>query len=344
MKKLILAVMALIILGVIIVGYPKFNLHTATVSLENEYVEIFIKSGSTNAQVGELLVLNKVFKDTDQYIEFADAFGYNSSNVEPGKYKFNKGQKLKHIIYGLKNGNQELKDTKIVFTYSQNIPSMVSKVYKSIEADSAELVEYIMADSTINKYGFKPETIMALFLPDTYEVGEWDISPEGFVAFMAKQYKSFWTQERLSKASQLKLSQSEISTLASIVMSEQSKLENEWPIIAGLYLNRLKQGIKLESDPTFKYCWGDELNGVERLLFKHRDKDCPYNTYIYSGLPPGPIMLVSKKAIDAVLNYKTHDFIFMCAIGDGTSKHNFASNYRQHLKNASIFRKNQFGR
>ena len=206
------------------------------------------------------------------------------------------------------------------------------------------LVNYILSEEVLKKYGFKEETIISLFLPDTYEIGEWDISAEEFVAFMAKKYKSFWNAERLAKAKKLNLTQSQVATLASIVMSEQSKLESEWPTIAGLYLNRLERGIKLESDPTFKFCWGDELNGVQRLLFKHRDKDCPYNTYLYAGLPPGPIMLVSKKAIDAVLNYEKHDYIFMCAVGDGTSKHNFASSYAKHLKNAAIYRKNQFGR
>lgn len=344
MKKTILIIFVIIILVAALVGFPKYELHFAKTEMNADQVDVFIPSTARFIELRDSLVSKKIFKDSNQFATFAEAFSFNSSNMEPGKYTFRKGQKLKHIIYGLKNGNQEVKNTKIVFTYSQNIPSMVSKIHESIEVDSATLVNYIMSDEVIKKYGFKEETIIAMFLPDTYEVGEWDMDEVEFVDFMAKQYKSFWTTDRLSKAKALKMSQSEVSTLASIVMSEQSKLENEWPIIAGLYINRLNQGIKLESDPTFKYCWGDELNGVQRLLYKHRDKDCPYNTYIYTGLPPGPIMLVSKKAIDAVLDYKKHNYIFMCAVGDGSSKHNFASTYLQHQRNAIIYKKNQFNK
>ena len=263
MKKTILIISAIVVLvGAILIGYPKWELQFSKSHMNAENVDVFIASGSNVQSVGETLVANEIFNDYDQFLEFAETFGYTNENLEPGKYSFKKGQKHKHVIYALKNGNQEVKDVQIVFTYSQNIPSMVSKIYKSIEADSAELVDYILSEQVIQKYGFKNETIISLFLPDTYEVGEWDMSPEEFVSFMAKQYKAFWSEERLALAKSLELSQSEVATLASIVMSEQSKLESEWPIIAGLYLNRLKQGIKLESDPTFKFCWGDELKGV----------------------------------------------------------------------------------
>lgn len=343
MKKLIpfIIIISLTILG--FWAYPQYKLHFSEVIIHTNDVDVYIPTGFELEDVGNVLVEENIYSDTDEFNTFCLAFGYNKSNVTSGKYNFKNGQKLKHVMYALKNGNQEQKNIKVVFTYSQNIPSMVSKVCHSIEADSADLVDYILSDSVIKKYGFNTKTIMSMFLPDTYEVGEWDMTPQKFVSFMAKQYRVFWNTERISKAKALNLSQSEVSTLASIVMSEQSLIESEWPIISGLYINRLSQGIKLESDPTFKFCWGDELKGVQRLLFKHRDKDCPYNTYIYKGLPPGPIMLVSKKAIDAVLNYQKHNYIFMCAIGDGSSKHNFAKSYVEHLRNAAIYKRNQFG-
>jgi UPF0755 protein len=342
MKKILLISGVIVVVVIAVIVLPKYQLHFNKVDMSTDEVIIFIPSGATLQDVRDTILANKIVDNEDIFYQYAEAFGYNEGNIEAGRYKIKNGQKLKHVIYGLKNGNQELKNSKIIFTYSQNIPSMVSKVCHSIEVDSARLVSYIMSEEVIKKYGFTEETIISMFLPDTYEVGEWDMDEKEFVAFMAKQYKTFWTAERLRKAEKLNMTQSEVSTLASIVMSEQSKLEQEWPIIAGLYINRLKQGIKLESDPTFKFCWGDELNGVQRLLYKHRDKDCPYNTYIYKGLPPGPIMLVSKKAIDAVLDYEPHNYIFMCAVGDGSSKHNFASTYLQHQRNAAIYRKNQF--
>ncbi|MFD1553482.1 endolytic transglycosylase MltG [Putridiphycobacter roseus] len=345
MKKIIVVLLLSALIAIAFIFYPKYHKHFSKIKLDTaEDVIVFVPSKSNLALVGQTLVDKHLFASNAEFKEYANEFGLNDANIEAGKYSFHNGQKLKHVIYAIKNGNQELKNVKIAFTYSQNIPSMISKIAGSIEADSATLVNYILSPAVLEKYGFKEETIISLFLPDTYEIGEWDVSPEEFVAFMATKYKEFWNVERLAKAKSLNLSQSQVATLASIVMSEQSKLENEWPIIAGLYLNRLERGIKLESDPTFKFCWGDELNGVQRLLFKHRDRDCPYNTYIYAGLPPGPILLVSKKAIDAVLNYEKHNYIFMCAVGDGTSEHNFASTYGQHLKNAAIYRRNQFGK
>jgi UPF0755 protein len=198
-----------------------------------------------------------------------------------------------------------------------------------------------MSAETMDKYGFKPATISALFLPDTYEVGEWDMTAEEFVIRMADEYKSFWTDERKSKAADLNLQQSEIATVASIVEAEQGRKSEEWSTIAGLYLNRIRKGMRLQSDPTAKFCWGDQLDGVQRLLTVHMEIDCPYNTYIYAGLPPGPIRMPSKKAMDAVLNAEKHDYLFMCAKpGDesgASGLHNFAATYSQHLVNARKF-------
>jgi UPF0755 protein len=157
---------------------------------------------------------------------------------------------------------------------------------------------------------------------------------------MAKEFKNFWTPERMAKLNKVGLTApSEAVTLASIVYSEQSKNAQEWPIIAGLYLNRIKQGIKLQSDPTFKFCWGDQLKGVQRLLAVHRDVDCPYNTYKIQGLPPGPIYLPPVGVVDAVLNATKHNYIFMCAKPDYSGTHNFTASGAEHIQNASAFQR-----
>jgi UPF0755 protein len=130
---------------------------------------------------------------------------------------------------------------------------------------------------------------------------------------------------------------SEAVTLASIVYSEQSRRAEEWPVIAGLYLNRIKQGVKLQSDPTFKFCWGDQLKGVQRLLAVHRDIDCAYNTYKIKGLPPGPIYLPPVGVVEAVLNPDKNDYIFMCAKPDYSGTHNFTASGAEHAKNATAF-------
>ncbi|MCO4814372.1 MAG: endolytic transglycosylase MltG, partial [Flavobacteriales bacterium] len=167
----------------------------------------------------------------------------------------------------------------------------------------------------------------------------YDTDAQEFVNLMAKEFKAFWNDDRKAKMKVLGFkSPSEVATLASIVYSEQSKYSEEWPIIAKLYLNRLDKGMRLESDPTFKFCWGDKLKGVERLLYVHRDIDCEYNTYKIKGLPPGPIYVVPGSVIDAVLNPAEVDYLFMCGKPGGRG-HNFAVTNAQHERNASVYRK-----
>ena len=149
-----------------------------------------------------------------------------------------------------------------------------------------------------------------MFIPNTYKF-YYDTDEKQFVERMAKEFKLFWTNERKAKMKNIGLtSPSQVVTLASIVYSEQSIVSQEWPIIAGLYLNRLDKGIRMQSDPTFKFCWGDALRGVQRLTFEHRERDCPYNTYKYEGLPPGPICIPPTEVVESVLNPAKNDYIF----------------------------------
>ncbi|MCB9222825.1 MAG: endolytic transglycosylase MltG [Crocinitomicaceae bacterium] len=320
-------------------GMPMYALHFSTIELQNEDKIIYINTGSTLEDVANTIDEEGIL-DKAKFQSFSESLDFTDDKVEPGKYLVKGGMKVKELIYALKNGNQEIKDVSITFNNCQTIADMAGKVAPSIEADSAEIVDYIMDPETINKYGFKEATIPAMFLPDTYEVGEWDMTAEEFVQFMADEFKDFWGDEQLgrkAKVKELGLSESQVSTLASIIEAEQGIVQQEWPTIAGLYLNRVRLGMKLQSDPTAKFCWGDELKGVQRLLDVHMQKDCPYNTYIYAGLPPGPIRIPSKKAIDAVLNADHHDYLYMCAKPDNSGLHNFASTYNQHLKNAKLW-------
>lgn len=339
--KRIIVIGVVLVLGVVgyVVGKPMYDLHYSKINYTGEEKMIYIPSGSGLADVSNIISAEGIL-DAEKFQSFSEELDYTDGKVEPGKYKVTEGMKVKELIYGLKNGNQEIKDVTITFNNCRDIRTMAGKVAPTIEADSAEIVDYIMNPETINKYGFKEETICSMFLPDTYEVGEWDMTAEDFVQFMADQYKNFWGDEGLgrgSKLAELNLSQSEVSTLASILEAEQGLVPQEWPTIAGLYLNRVRDGWKLQSDPTAKFCWGDELIGVQRLLDIHMQKDCPYNTYIYAGLPPGPIRIPSKKAIDAVLNAEEHSYYYMCAAPGGTGLHNFAETYRQHKKNAKLW-------
>ena len=154
---------------------------------------------------------------------------------------------------------------------------------------------------------------------------------------MLKEYSVFWNSKRKEKAEYINLSSYEVSILASIVEKEQSIRIDERKKIAGLYLNRLRRGMRLESDPTLIFALGDF--SIKRVLNKDKKVDSPYNTYMYLGLPPGPICIPSINAIDAVLNAESHDFIFMCAKEDFSGYHNFAITYKQHLRNARKYQR-----
>jgi UPF0755 protein len=338
MKKSVV-VAVLLVLGAVafILGKPYYEMHFKTLKVKEGDKVIYIPTGSTVQDLGIILEENEVMS-TKEFSDYAKELGLFDDNLEPGKYVLTDGSKIKYVIYGFKNGNQESLDTRITFNNCVSINDMAGKVAPFIECDSSSIVAYLSDPRTREKYGFSEATIVSLFLPDTYEIGEWDVSEKEFVAFMAKQYKAFWNEDRKAKQKSLNLSQSDIATLASIIEAEQGINKQEWKTIAGLYLNRVKRGMLLQSDPTAKFCWGDQLEGVQRLLTVHMQIDCPYNTYIYPGVPPGPIRMPSKQAIDAVLNAEEHDYLFMCAKPDNSGLHNFAKTNAQHNVNAAKWR------
>ena len=341
MKKLIgLGILVAVGLGGWMYGKPLYDLHFTTIDYSGADKIIYVKTGSSLDDLAELMATGEILSK-DKFMDFAKELEFTDEKVEPGKYNVVGGMKAKNLIYALKNGNQEIKDVRITFNNCKYLEDMAGKVAPNIEADSAEIVALCSNPQIIDEYGFREATFMAMFIPETYEVGEWDMSAEEFVEFMADQFRIFWADEgvgRGSKLADLNLQQSEVSTLASIIESEQGVFTQEWETIAGLYLNRVRKGMKLESDPTFKYCWSEEeLEGIERLTNEHKKRDCPYNTYIHTGLPPGPIRMPSKKALDAVLNAEDHNYIFMCAQPNNSGLHNFAETYSQHLVNARKF-------
>lgn len=337
-KKGLIALIVLVIIGGIgyVIGKPYYDLHFGKINSFSEAKTIYVPSNSNLDSVAAIVDENSIL-DKTAFLSYSEKLDFNDEKVEPGKYVIEPGTKIKNLIYALKNGNQEVLDVRITFNNCKSLNDIAGKVSLNIEADSSEISQYLNDPKTQEKYGFSPETFIAMFLPDTYEVGEWDMSAEEFTQKMADEFKKFWNEDRTAKRKDLNLTESEITTLASIVEAEQGIFQQEWKTIAGLYLNRVRKGMKLEADPTFKFCWGDELKGVQRLLQKHREIDCPYNTYLYAGIPPGPICNPSKTAIDAVLNAERHDYIFFCARPDNSGLHNFAETYSQHLENARKF-------
>jgi len=312
-------------------------------TVNQQEVTILLKEDLEPEAFADLLIEKGVLNKKKSFINHLDRLGIYSQPIDAGKYVILSGTKIDDLASGFVRNEEghsiaELK-VKVVFNRCRTIEDIGMNISKCIAPDSAALVDYISAPTTLKKYSFTLQQIPALFIPDEYEL-YYDTSPEEFVAFMAAQFKEFWTTDRISKLKQIGLSfPSQAVTLASIVYSEQGRIANEWPIIAQLYLNRLKKGMKLQSDPTFKFCWGSQLNGVQRLLGKHRNIDCDYNTYKINGLPPGPICIVPKKVIEAVLNPAPNNYLFMCAKPDYSGEHNFTHSDVVHVKNAAEYQR-----
>ena len=336
------------VIGIIVGGYfakDKITLFIAAhkSSLNKEVVEYYFDATVGLDSLAADLFNKKVIEYPKSFVLLGEYKNLNSKRLASGKYLLKPSTSYKDVLNGFTinsngNGNAEV-EVDVTFNNCKNIEQLVGKVSKNLLLDSVSLINYIKSDSVLKKYDFNWEQMPAMFIPNTYKMF-YDTDPAQFVARMAKEFKSFWTTERKNKLKEIGLnSPSEAVTLASIVYSEQTRVKKEWPIIAGLYLNRLKKGIRLQSDPTFKFCWGDKLDKVQRLLAKHREIDCAYNTYKINGLPPGPICIPSSKVVDAVLNRAEVKYIFMCAKPDYSGEHNFAVNGLVHGRNARLFQK-----
>jgi UPF0755 protein len=250
------------------------------------------------------------------------------SNIKVGRYIFEKGMNTNQIVNRLRAGDQE--PVTVTFNNLRFIDELAGSVARKIEPDSLELLQYLNDSLVINQHGFDQYSFHAMFIPNTYEF-YWTTTPEQFVNRMASEYRRFWTDERLAKAESLGLTPVEVSTVASIVQEETIKAD-EKARVAGLYLNRIKRGMLLQADPTVKFALGDF--GIKRVLNLHLKIDSPYNTYIYAGLPPGPINFPEISSIEAVLNAEEHAYLYMCASDEFNGYHNFAKTLREHNINA----------
>lgn len=294
---------------------------------EKKSVVVFIPTGSDFEDVCQILTEKGGLKSTEGFRYTAKRKGY-IDNVKPGRYRIKNHMSNNALVNMLRSGNQE--PVMLVFNNVRTIDEMAIKVANHVEFKADSLLRLLQNDSIAASYGFTPDEFGVMFIPDSYEVF-WNISPEKFLERMKSEFDKFWNDDRLEKAAQMNLTPAEVSILASIVISETVK-RDEMPTIAGVYYNRLQRGMKLEADPTVKFALGNfEL---KRILFRHLEVDSPYNTYKYAGLPPGPIYLPDRTAIDAVLNYEKHDYIFMCAKADFSGYHAFAKTNAEHERNA----------
>lgn len=255
------------------------------------------------------------------------------SRKRSGKFAINKGDNM-HTIYRRIVSNEQT-PVKLVIPSTRTIEQMTGAISHQLMLDSLELSEFMSSPIYYQKIGYTKETLPSLFIPNTYEV-YWNIKPEALMTRLMNERRKFWNEERTNKAKKLNLTPEEVATLASII-DEETNNDEEKPIVAGMYINRLKRGMPLQADPTVKYAIGDPTR--KRILKKDLDIDSPYNTYRYKGLPPGPIRIPTIQAIESVLNYTRHNYLYMCAKEDFSGKHNFAKTLSEHNENARRYQR-----
>ena len=253
---------------------------------------------------------------------------YRGGKMPKGRYKFDRSDNMLSVYRRIRRGIQE--PVMISIRPAQRIGIVESDLGRGLMADSAEIAAAFRDSAFMAGEGFTPATLPALFIPDSYEV-YWNISATSLRKRILREYKAYWNKERRERAAEVGLTPTEAATLASIVDAETS-CEEEKPIVAGLYLNRIARGMPLQADPTVKYAVGDA--SLRRILYKHLEVDSPYNTYKHLGLPPGPIRIPSRSALAGVLSPARHNYLFMCAKEDFSGRHNFASTSGEHSRNA----------
>lgn len=254
-----------------------------------------------------------------------------SDNIRTGRYEIEKGNGAFTVFRKLKNGLQS--SVNLTIPSVRTIDKLAGSIAKKMMMDSVMLHDALADSAICAKYGYTPQTIMCMFIPNTYEL-YWNISIDKFLDKMDKESKKFWDFERTQKAKAMNLTKEEVITMASIV-DEETANDQEKPMIAGMYYNRLKAGMPLQADPTIKYALKDF--SIKRIYHNMLTVKSPYNTYKNIGLPPGPIRIPTVAGIDAVLNHVHHNYLYMCAKEDFSGTHNFAETYEEHLKNAAKY-------
>lgn len=323
---------ALGILFVFLLSFTAFNYYLKyygpNVTDNEEY--LYIKTGSGFADVMKTIKQKGIVKDTTAFMQVAYSEKYEN-RVKPGKYRLHKGMGNKKLIRMLALGEQE--QVKLAFQNVRLKETFAGMIGRKLEADSVSIIHLLDSTAYLKQFGFTPDNVYVMFLPNSYKM-YWNGSAEKFFMRMNDEYQKFWTLARKEQAKTIGLTPVQTSILASIVDAEALH-DNEMPEIAGLYMNRLNNGMKLEADPTLIFALKDFT--IKRVLNKYKVFDSPYNTYLNTGLPPGPIMMPSVNAVKAILNYRKHNYIYMCAKEDFSGYHNFATNMADHLVNAQKF-------
>lgn len=319
-KKIISGIILLLLITVGFAGWKFYGPATSTSSGEFFYVH----TGSDYDSLKKQLI-SKKYINSELWFDLASKL-LRFKNVKPGRYKITKGMSLVKLVRMFRAGNQS--KVNLVITKLRTREDFARRAGNVFEFDSIQMISYINNTDTLRKYGLDTNTVTAAIMPYTYSLN-WNSTPEKVFENIYLAYQKFWNSERKIKADSLGLSPVEISTIASIVDEETLK-KSDKPLMASVYLNRIRVGMPLQADPTIKFAMKDFT--LKRILKIHLQTVSPYNTYLNRGVPPGPICTPAVESIDAVLNAPKTDYLYFVASSkfDGSSV--FTTNYSDHLK------------
>ncbi len=322
---------AVLLVGLAFAWKPYQAVYLKGVPSQLAEMYVNIPTGASFDDVTHILLGGGFIKDETSFRWVAEKMSY-TTKVRPGRYQIQPGWNNRELVAHLRAGRQA---PVVVVLNSERLPEdLAGKVSRFLEADSLELLQAFRNPALLRKYRLTPATLMSLFIPNSYEF-YWNTSAEGFLERMAREHDAFWAKnDRRARARAQNLTPEEAYTLASIVERE-TNYNAEKPTIAGVYLNRLRKNMLLQADPTCVFATRDFT--TRRVTQYHTKYNSPYNTYIYKGLPPGPISTASIASIDAVLNPESHGYLYFCAKPDESGTHAFAATYKAHLVNAERF-------
>ena len=329
-KKIIAATA---VIGMIVGGIFAYTIYgkffSPNTAFNNDEAHLYVKTDATYSDVRA--DLEPLIDDIESFDQVAERKGY-VSNIKPGHFIIERGSNNNEIVNAIRSGNIPVK---ISFNNQERLENLAGRISQQIEADSTALLKAFTDTEFLKANGFSEETALTMYLPNTYEL-YWNTTAEEYRKRMLTEYNRFWKDARKAKAEAQGLTPTEVYVLASIVQKETAK-NDERPRVAGVYLNRLHNGWKLDADPTVIYAvkkqQGDFDQVIKRVLYKDLETDSPYNTYKYGGLPPGPIFMPDLSAINAVLNPESHQYYFFVADVSNPGYHLFAKTVAQHNAN-----------
>ena len=329
-KKIASILSVILITGLIVYGYILYrDIFGANTKFNENELYVYIPTDATYDDVKK--IVSPYIEDMNRFEMVANKKSYPDRSEKSGRFSLKKGMNSNEIVNSLRLNVP----VNLAFNNQERLENFAGRVGSQIEADSLSLLNAFRDSKFLQENGFTEENVLSMFIPNSYEFF-WNTSATKFRDRMAKEYRKFWTEARLEKAKQLNLTPIQVSVLASIVHKETVK-RDERPKVAGVYLNRLQRGIKLEADPTVIYAVklksGDFNQVIKRVLNKDLVTDSPYNTYMYQGLPPGAIAMPDITALDAVLNPEKHNYIYFCASVTNFGYHEFAVTPAQHEAN-----------